>query len=172
MSDRLVIELANLPEEGKTYTGELDASVLKLNKTDLAKPISTLFYELEVQRFESELLLRGTLEATFELTCVRTNKPFEETIFIENCAIAVEITSGVVDVSEALREEVLIELPNDPINPNSDDKEAEDLYNSYLAVDKPIDDGVNEPPTAEGGSSDSTWDALDGLKDFKETTDE
>ncbi len=38
MADTLTIILANLPEEGKSYTGELDAHVLSTSELDVVKP--------------------------------------------------------------------------------------------------------------------------------------
>jgi len=70
MNEELVIELAHLPEEGKAYQGELDQKIFDLPKKD-AKPIGGLEYELFVQRFDDELIIRGYLAATLRNTCVR-----------------------------------------------------------------------------------------------------
>jgi len=172
MADTLTIILANLPEEGKSYTGELDSHVLSTSESDVVKPHSSFYYDLHVQRFDNELLVRGLLEATMKMTCVRSNHEFLQTFTIEDFATAVEITSGTIDLLDALREELFIELPTDPICDNGDEKSTCEINSRYLAVDKPLNDDVNdssEPKKA--GDWSNNWNALEGLKDFSETKD-
>ena len=109
-----MIDLAELPEEGKAFSGELPKEIFDLPKDD-ATPVGPLKYELWAQRFGSELLLTGSLSAPFEFTCVRTLHPFVQTIHLEAAAISIEIgKEAVIEASEALREEVLINFPVDP----------------------------------------------------------
>ncbi|WP_193214156.1 YceD family protein [Luteolibacter marinus] len=160
MNARLVIDLPTLPEEGKTFSGELPAEVFDLSDPD-AKPAGPLTYELLVQRFESELLLSGTLAAPFELTCVRTLHPFVKTIRVDPVNIAIEIDQdGPLDVTDALREELLIEIPAYPHCDEADEPMHCEIDPRYLAVDKPAGDELDTRPRAEG---DDRWSALDAL---------
>lgn len=163
MSNRLVIDLLTLPEDGKQYAGELPPEIFDLPAHD-AQPVGPLQYDLEVRRFESELLLTGTLSAPFEFTCVRTLHPFVKTIRVDDAAIAIEIESATeIDATEALREEVLIRFPADPRCDEADIPQSCEIDPRYLAVDNTASDAVESAPRAEG---DNRWTALDRLKDL------
>ena len=164
MEDKLEIDLGLLPEEGMAYSGELDPKIFGLPGGD-AKPMSGLEYDLYVQRFDDELLLRGYLGAVFEFMCVRTNKLFKQTISLEEAAVSLEVASGVVDATEALREEVLISFPNYPRCDEGDEPMECELDERYLALDKPPEDGVSDAPADEQGDQ---WSALDGFNQFKD----
>lgn len=160
MNDRLLIDLANLPEEGKAYDGELSEAIFELPDGD-AKPTGPLKYDLWAQRFGQELLLTGTISAPFEFTCVITLKAFIQTILLENTAISLEIgNQGEIDATEALREEILINFPIDPRCDEGDVPEACEIDSRYLSVDKAGQDGLPTPPRAE---SDDRWSTLDSL---------
>ncbi|MEP4079711.1 YceD family protein [Haloferula sp.] len=157
----LIIDLPTLAEEGQGFAGEVPDSVFDLPPKD-AKPVGPLSYDLHVQRFESELLLTGSISAPFEFTCVRTLHPFIQTISVENAAIAIEIeNSSQIDATEALREEVLIHFPADPRCDDADEPHECEIDPRYLAVDKPSEDDVKTRPRTEG---DDRWSALDALK--------
>lgn len=165
MKGRLMIDVGGLPEDGKWFSGVLPQEIFDLPEGD-AQAVGPLEYELFGQRFGSELLLTGSLSAPFEFTCVRTLHPFIQTIYLESSAIAVEIVNeGEVDVTEALREEVLINLPVDPRCEEGDVPAKCEIDPRYLSVDKLGEDGLTTPPRAE---SDDRWSALDNLKDLKD----
>jgi uncharacterized metal-binding protein YceD (DUF177 family) len=165
MKGRLMIDLANLPEEGKAYSGELPKEVFDLPEDD-AQATGPLEYDLWVQRFASELLLTGTLSAPFEFTCVRTLHPFVQTIRLEGAAVSLEITAeGEIDVTDGLREEILINFPPDPRCEEGDVPQKCEIDSRYLSVDKPTEDELPTPPRA---GSDDRWSALDKLKDQKD----
>ncbi|MEI7909721.1 MAG: hypothetical protein WCK77_08820 [Verrucomicrobiota bacterium] len=165
MKKRLIIDLACLPEDGKSFVGELAPEVFDLPAGD-AQPTGPLEYDLWVQRFGSELLLTGWLCAPFEFTCVRSVHPFIQTIRVERAAISLEIgNEGDLDASEAIREEVLIHFPVDPKCENGDLAQGCEIDSRYLAVDKSAESGQETPPRAEG---DDRWSALDTLKDLKD----
>lgn len=160
MKGRLVIDLASLPEDGREYAGELPAEIFDLPPGD-AVPMGGLEYDLYVKRFESELLLTGRLSAPFEFTCVRTLHPFVQTIHLESAAISLEIgPAAEMDVSDALREEVLLQFPAHPRCDDADEPQECEIDSRYLSVDKPASDGLTTPPR-DGG--DDRWSALDRL---------
>lgn len=165
MNKRLLIDLESLPEEGKAYEGELPPEIFDLPKGD-AIPMGPLVYDVWVQRFGSELLLTGSLSSPFEFTCVVTLKPFVQTIRVEDSAISLEIgNQGEMDVTDGLREEILINFPADPRCDEGDNPEPCEVDSKYLAVDKSGEDGLPTPPRA---GSDDRWSALDSLKDLKD----
>lgn len=165
MKGRLMIDLANLPEEGKEIAGELPKEIFDLPEGD-AQATGPLEYELRVNRFGSELLLAGTLSAPFEFTCVRTLHPFVQTIRLEDAAISIEIENeGQIDATDALREEILINFPVDPRCEEGDVPQKCEIDSRYLSVDKPAEDELPTPPRA---GSDDRWSALDNIKDLKD----
>ena len=167
MKVHLTIDLANLPEEGKSFTGELPKEIFDLPEGD-ARAVGPLQYDLWAHRFGPELLLTGSLAAPFEFTCVRTLHPFIQTICLESAALSLEIErEGVMDVTEALREEVLINFPVDPRCEEGDSPQKCEIDSRYLSVDKSAEDGLPTPPRA---GSDDRWSALDILKDLKDPT--
>jgi uncharacterized metal-binding protein YceD (DUF177 family) len=160
MSDRLLIDLATLPEEGKNFSGELPMEVFDLPEYD-AKPLGPFSYNLRAQRFGSELLLSGSLSAPFEFNCVRTIHSFKKTVRVENANVAVEIEQeGPLDATEAIREELLLAFPDYPRCDEADEPMHCEIDSRYLAVDKPAGDGVETRPRAPG---DDRWSALDAL---------
>lgn len=165
MKQRLIIDLATFPEEGKAFAGELPAGIFDLPQGD-AKAVGPLVYDLWAQRFGNELLLTGVLSAPFEFTCVRTLHPFVQTIRVMNAAISLEIGHETeINAGEALREEVLIHFPIDPRCDEGDAPQECEIDPRYLSVDKPQGDALTTPPRAV---SDDPWSALDELKDLKD----
>ncbi len=165
MKGRLIVDLANLPEEGKSFAGELPKEIFDLPDDD-AQAVGPLAYELLANRFGSELLLTGSLSAAFEFTCVRTLHPFVQTIRLDDAAVSIEIEKeGHIDVTDALREEILINFPVDPRCEEGDVPQKCEIDSRYLSVDKSPEDGLPTPPRAE---SDDRWSALDILKDLKD----
>ena len=159
---QLLIEIGELPEEGKSVQGALDADIFDLPKGD-AKPLGPLNFQLHAQQFGNELLLQGAIEAPFEFTCVRTLTPFKQTIRLENAAIALEIDGQAeIDATEALREELLINFPPYPRCDEGDDPVPCEIDPQYLAVDNSTGGDVENPPRAAG---DSRWGALDALEE-------
>lgn len=162
MQISLLIDLAELPEEGQAISGELPMELFDLPEGD-ARAVGPLKYDLWVQRFQSELLFTGKLSAPFEFICVRTLHPFVQTIELENAAVSLEIKAdGAIDAAEALREEVLIHFPIDPRCEDGDEEQKCEIDPRYLSVDKPGEDGL---PTAPRAESNDRWSALDNLKD-------
>jgi uncharacterized protein len=160
-----MIDPGGLPEGGKAFSGELSADIFDLPEGD-ARALGPLEYDLWGQRFGSELLLTGCLSASFEFTCVRSLHPFVQTIRLEQAAVSVEIENeGEADVTEALREEILIHFPVDPRCEEGDEPQQCEIDPRYLSVDKPSEDELPTPPRAE---SDDRWSALDNLKDLKD----
>ena len=163
MKKHLNIDLNTLPEEGKTFSGELDPSLFNQGgRKDKDEPIATspLFYDLYVQRFDQELLVRGALSVTIEFSCVRCPVRYLRTIDIQDCTLSHEITNSQVDLADELREEIVILYPDYPRCDEGDEPCECNLDSRYLAVDKPIDDDVKTPPRDERPNP---WDALDAF---------
>ncbi len=154
------IDLANLPAEGQHFEGELPPEIFELEESDIIS-VSPLKYSLFTRRFDTELLLTGSLEATFELTCMRSLHPFKQTISMPSAAVSIELgNDGIVDPAPQIREEILLELPTNPRCEDGDTPGNCQIDPKYLAVDKPTDDGVEPAPAPE---KPNPWGALDAL---------
>ena len=172
MAATLTISLAHLPEEGQSLAGKLDKEALTTSPEDLAQPYSELHYDIHVQRFDSELLVQGFLETTLEMTCVQTCQKFKQTFTVEHFASSMEITAGLVDLTDTLREELFIALPINPNCAEADEKMDCTANSHHLTVDKPTNTGVNESPAAATRDNwTNNWDALDGFDNFSDTKD-
>lgn len=154
------IDLANLPDEGQLFEGEIAPEIFALEGGDTV-PTGPLLYRLFAQRFDTELLLTGNLEATFALTCMRSLHSFDQTVELENAAISIEIgADGEIDASEGIREEILLELPTNPRCEDGDSPGKCEIDPKYLAVDKSTDDGVDNAPAQDRPNP---WAALDAI---------
>jgi uncharacterized protein len=162
----LFIDPATLPEEGISLSGGLAAEIFDFPPHDDAKPVSPLHYDLHVQRFGSELLLRGDISARFEFTCVVTLQRFLQTISLEDIAISLELESeSPVDIAESLREEIVLELPADPRCDQADEPMECKIDSPYLILDNSANSALNSPPPL---AADNRWSALDALPDLKD----
>lgn len=162
----LLIDPSTLPEDGISLTGELPAEIFDFPEHDDAKAVSPLRYDLDVQRFGTELLLRGDLQATFEFTCVVTLQRFVQTIRLEGIAVSLELESEApIDIGEALREELVIELPADPRCDEGDVPMECKLNSPYLVLDKTTNTDLSSPPPP---TADLRWSALDALSDLND----
>lgn len=163
---QLIIDLNALPDEGAHFAGVLEQEIFAFPAHDDVMPESGLHFELDVQRFDSELLLRGDIWARFTFTCMVTLQRFVQTIRLSQCAMAVEIGStALVDVTDVLREELVIELPSSPRCDQADEPMECHLDSPYLVVDKEKKSDINSPPASD---ADSRWSALDALQDLKD----
>ena len=138
---RLLIDVSRVDAEGDRLEGEVEC--VNVNE-EFVKSFGGLRYRLEAQVFGTELLLRGHLEQDFDLVCSRCGKDFDDTIKVEDYTASFEIpeNSSEIDVTDDLREAVLLALPNYP-------KCSEDCTG--------LEQTEEVPP-------DSRWSALDSLK--------
>ena len=111
---RLLVELENLPEAGKKYSGELDSEIFGIDDEEVTS-IGPLAFDLHVQRFENELFVRGNISAPFKFRCVRCLGYFDYVVEVCDFATSFQIdTQNVVDVSDSLREEIVLDFPAYP----------------------------------------------------------
>lgn len=157
MQARVIIPLEEFPEEGLFVEGEADGTLFGIDNTG-AQSIGPLVYRLEAQLYETELVLRGDISAAFRLRCDRCLREFDYTVELEGIAISCDVKGkAVADVTEELREEVLLELPGYPKCEISGlECEINDTICDFR-LDKDPHSGVNSATP----SGNSVWDALD-----------
>ena len=159
---RLCIDLDTLPEEGKEFAGELDGDIFGIDGDELSSA-GPLSYEVHVQRFEGELFIQGKISALFLFRCVRCLDRSPLTMALDDFSASVEIENqSVIDVSEAMREELVLDFPAYPKCADSDTEKPCHVNTDDFGVDKEGQTGVNSP--APNGNS-SVWDALNAFGD-------
>ena len=143
METELKVYVARMTREGEELSGVLDDSIYDLHDEYL-RPFGGLRYELGVQLFGSELLVRGKLEQDFEAACSRCGQDFDFTVKVSDFAasFATDEKTEFVELTPELRESILLALPTYPV----------------CRQDCP---GIEK---TEKEAPDSRWDALDNLK--------
>jgi uncharacterized protein len=145
------VHLLQVPPEGKHLEGEEDAGFLDLAQIG-AKPDGPVQYSFEVGLSGGGLFATGRVAACVEMTCVACLQPFIFEAVVDPFAAQVEIeVRELVDLTPAVREELLLALPNHP---------RCDLISGHTCPYHGLD-------KAGGGAHDkvqSAWDQLDKLK--------
>lgn len=160
MSDRLILSLENWSSEGRCLSGELDSCIFGVENEDV-KACGNLLYDLDAQLFDHELLLTGTISAVFRLQCARCLKEFDYELRADALSLSFDVADELqIDVTDALREELVIELPSYPKCEISGQECQINDENLHFGLDKEVEAGVESP--TPGGRS--VWDALDRLK--------
>lgn len=155
----LQIDLRHLPSDGKSLSGSLPASFFALTASDTIHAESPLTYDLQVIRDGDELEVTGSVLAEFSLECGRCLERFRQRVEMPDYQAEVPIEKeGTIDLTDLLREDILVALPNFPRcedgNVDPRDCPAEGRFD---AIASPL---APETPGAAGGA----WDALDQLK--------
>ena len=143
MESELKVYVARMTRDGEELSGALDDAIYDLHD-EFLRPFGGLRYELGVQLFGSELLVRGKLEQDFEAACSRCGQDFDFTVKVPDFTASFATGDGIesVDLTPELRESILLALPTYPV----------------CREDCP---GIEQTERVE---PDSRWDALDNLK--------
>lgn len=159
MQKSLIISLEEFPEEGVRLCGELDGALFDID-SEAVRGTGPLSYELEAQLFDTELVVHGRVSAPFSLRCDRCLAHFDYTVELPGLALSYEVKGKLsADVTEDLREEVILALPSYPKCELSGlECEINDILGDFR-LDKNPDSGVDSATP----SGESVWDALDRL---------
>ena len=154
MDEKLIIDVARLDPDGEDCSGVVDDAVLELDG-ELLRPFAGIRYELFVQQFGTELLVRGTLEQDFEAVCARCGGDFDFTTTVDDFATSVEIDEKTefVDLTDELRQSIILSLPSYPVC-------RQDCRGVCTTCGKNLNEG---PCTCAHEERDSRWGALDAL---------
>ena len=148
------LTLAEIPEDGLHLEGQLDGSLFDIDPGD-AQPTGPLEYQLDLLPSGEVLLVTGSVRACFRRECVRCLEPFEEVISLDPYAADVETEGkGTIDLTERLREDILLALPAYPHCDSTGDGRECPASHRFLAPDP------GDEPADESGSPPGAWDAL------------
>lgn len=109
------IDLRSLPDGGKDIVGHEPPAFFELGENDPIQCISPLKYELHIERDGGDLLVSGTLEATFSLECGRCLARYEHKVALTDYASELEIAKDpTINLTDTIREDTLVALPSYP----------------------------------------------------------
>jgi len=157
--DRIKVFPSEVSDLPLTIEGELNQSVFELKNYDV-QASTHLKYHLELTLFETELLVRGQVSITFEAECSRCWKLLSYDVVLEDLVMSIEVDEEdeVYDLTDELREEVLIELPQYFTCARVLGGDECEVNYPQKNVDKDTKDVVEELPSQ---SEDSRWAGLD-----------
>lgn len=160
----LTVNLRHLESRNLLLKGELPAAEMDVDERDeavlLKQPVQ---HEIEVEKFDTNLLLTGSLQVTLDCECVRCLKPFKYRLKLDpwTCHIPLEgeesapVTNDCVDLTPYVREDILLAFPQHPLC----DPQCEGLKKVQVAGKKPKSDGAGVKENVS-----SAWADLDKLK--------
>ncbi len=155
-TEKLLIDVARLDKDGETYAGVVDDAVLEMADNELLRPFGGIRYELFVQLFGTELLVRGTLAQDFDAVCCRCGCDFDFTTKVDDFTFNLEVNEKTefADLTDELRQSIILSLPSYPIC-------RQDCRGVCASCGKNLNEG---PCTCEHTERDSRWGALDSLR--------
>jgi uncharacterized protein len=152
----MIINVHRIRPEGTLFEGEEPPDTLVLDEeNDLVRIAGPLAYRFTAEVVSRELVLRGELEARAELACSRCAVFFSTTLTDSSFLRAYDLPEGAdeVDVTDDLREAILLQLPNFPI-----------CSAACKGLCPQCGKNLNEGPCGcEQPREDDRWSSLDGL---------
>jgi len=111
------IELLQLPCDGADFTGQEDAAILELAGDPHLRLEGPVRYDLFAQVVGRELLVRGRLDVPAAPRCARCGAFFSTSVRLLSFLRSYALSEGVesVDLTEDIREDLLLGLPNFPL---------------------------------------------------------
>ncbi len=159
METRFVISLEEFPEDGLHLVGELDGALIGIDEADL-RSTGPLHYDVEVQLYDTELVLRGRVSASFRMRCVRCLEEFDYDLELDELTLSADVKGKLaVDLTDELREELVLELPAYPkCELVGEECKINDSFGDFRLAKDPQPGVDSATPSGE-----SVWDALDSL---------
>ncbi len=147
------IHILQIPPEGIRFEGEDPNSILDLHEPDV-KPVSPVRWALDVGLSGGGLFATGEVGVDMQLQCVSCLEHFQRTVEVRDFATQVELTgTETVDLTEPVREDILLALPAHPHCDWSGEKVCPGAFQPAAAASE------DTAPERE-----DVWGALDGLK--------
>ena len=111
-SSQLVISIEHLPPEGRDLEGRLPMADLHVSEDARVSCRHDLQFALHVSPVQGRILVRGRLSTVLDCSCDRCLDSFQLPIATEDCCHLVEeAAEGTVDLTEAVREDILLVFP-------------------------------------------------------------
>lgn len=113
----MIIKLDEVPESGLKIHEEEPGDILELGEDGEFRAAGPVQCDLYVQVVDGMLIVRGTISATLQAECARCTQIFSTTVADSGFLRDFPDVEGVeeVDVTEDLREAILLNLPHFPL---------------------------------------------------------
>lgn len=152
------IDLRSLPEGGKDISGTEQPSFFGLKPEDGIQAVSPLQYDLHIEKDDDEVVVTGSLEATFSLECGRCLERFDHRVALSHYETEITFEKDMtINLTDTIREDTLVALPSYPRceagNVRPRQCPAEGRF-------EPAPETVVEEPESAGCGA---WDALNKL---------
>lgn len=108
----LIFNIADLPSGGIDVRGEVPFVALGVADDERIAFIEPMRFALHIAPVQSQVLVRGVLDTTVEIPCDRCLEPVRVPLHVEDvCHYLEDIESLSIDLTEELREDMLLALP-------------------------------------------------------------
>ena len=157
MKTSITIPLEEFPESGMHLSGEADSALLGLGDGSI-RCNGPIHYELEATLYDTEMVVRGMVEAPFIMRCDRCLEEFPYTVQVAGLTLSFERGDApTLDITDELREELILALPAYPkCELTGKECQIHDI-NDDFRLDKVPPSGVD----CATPSGKSVWQALD-----------
>ncbi|TLD69647.1 hypothetical protein FEM03_16960 [Phragmitibacter flavus] len=161
----LLIEPKRMPSDGLQLEGQLSIDLIQIENDQSVSPQTPLTYELDVQRDDEGLIVTGEIAATFQLQCGRCAENFLTEIRLSPYFHDVVLKNDLpFDLTNTLREDILLALPNYPRCETSTVSPREcPAEGRFEPNQEPLSDDLD--PDQRGNA----WEALDQFKQPKQS---
>ena len=154
------VHLNQIPDHGLHVEGAESSSMLDLRE-ETVQAISDVRYSLDIGLSEGGLFATGNLETDLELECVACLEQFPYPLRIPDFACQIELSgSETVDLTEAVREDILLALPPHPHCDWNGERVCKGAF-TRLKTETASD---SLSASQENGGTPDVWGALDQLK--------
>jgi uncharacterized metal-binding protein YceD (DUF177 family) len=154
------VHIHQIPLEGLHLEGEESSRMLDLHD-DSIQPASDIHYALDVGLSEGGLFATGQLSLDLDMECVACLERFRYPLSVPDFACQIELTGReTVDLTEAIREDILLALPPHPHCDWSGERVCQGALSRFKteAARETLSDAQ------ETGNTPDVWGALDQLK--------
>ncbi len=151
----MIIQIDQIPDQGMSCEGSEPPQSLALETSEEFHPAGPLHYDLYVQWVDDMLIVRGKVPADMKGCCARCTQIFSTTVSDSGFLRDYSDLQGAeeVDITEDLREAILLSLPHFPLC-------AESCRGLCSQCGKDLNEGLCG---CSDGKKGSAWDALDSL---------
>jgi uncharacterized metal-binding protein YceD (DUF177 family) len=157
----LIINIHRLEKKALLLEGELTAEEMQWDTRDeMIRLNQPLFYKLEVQRLEQNILAQGQLRQVLDCICVRCLNAFEHAVVLDHwsCLLPLEgeekaeVINDGVDLTPYIRDDIFLAFPQHPV------------CGSQCEGLAPRQENEAQGRSWKSGSAASVWADLDKLK--------
>jgi len=160
------IFITDIPDDGKEFEGELPGSILSVDDK-LVDAKEAIQYRLFLLKATEIVTATGSITASIRAICGRCSEYFPVKLHLKNFAVTVDIQGDEIDLTEEIREEILLRLPIIPKCPLTSKGLCPYSYPFESVRQADTDIGENNEFPDEKSPAD-VWGVLDQLKNPEE----